>query len=67
MRRVDRRNFLTTTALFGSAMVTSAAWAQQTDPKSEPVYRISKNDSQNPALAPEANAHPLDPAFGDRS
>jgi Protein of unknown function (DUF1571) len=63
MRRVDRRNFLTTTALFGSAMVTSAAWAQQTDPKSEPVYRISKNDSQNPALAPEANAHPLDPAL----
>ncbi len=63
MRRVDRRNFLTTSALFGSAMVTSAAWAQQKDAKSEPVYRISKNDSQNPALAPEANTHPLDPAL----
>lgn len=63
MRRVDRRSFLTTTALFGSAMVSSAAWAQQTDPKSEPVYRISKNDSQNPGLIAEANAHPLDPAL----
>lgn len=63
MRRVDRRNFLTTSALFGSAIVTSSAWAQQTDSKSEPVYRLSKNDSQSPVLAPEANAHPLDPAL----
>lgn len=63
MRRVDRRNFLTTSALFGSAIFTSAAFAQQTDTKSEPVYRISKNDSKNPAIAAEANAHPLDPAL----
>ena len=61
MRRVDRRSFLTNSAFIGSALVTSAAWAQQPQTKSEPVYRISKNDSQ-PA-APEANVHPLDPAL----
>ena len=60
MRRVDRRNFLTTSAIFGSALA-STAWAQEPQTKNEPVYRISKNDSQ-PA-APDANAHPLDPAL----
>ncbi len=60
MRRVDRRNFLTASALFGSA-VASAAWGQEPQSKNEPVYRISKNDSQ--PSAPDANAHPLDPAL----
>ena len=62
MSRVDRRSFLTASAMFGSAVVvTSAAIAQQPQTKSEPVYRISKNDNQ--PVAADANAHPLDPAL----
>jgi hypothetical protein len=60
MRRLDRRNFLTTSAIVGSAMLSSAM-GQENGAKSEPVYRISKNDSE--ALRPDANAHPLDPAL----
>ncbi len=59
MRPMDRRNFFTASAIFGSALLASAR--AQDGPKSEPVYRISKND--NDTLRPDVNAHPLDPAL----
>ena len=61
MRHVDRRKFLSISALLGGSTVISAsAIAQQPEDGNvtEPVYRISKNE----ATRAEAG-HPLDPAL----
>lgn len=63
MRSFDRRRFLTTSAFIGgTAWLTGSLLADEptAGATSEPVYRISKNDSNHP---PAATAHPLDPAL----
>ncbi len=62
MRQVDRRKFLSvSTMLGGSAVLSTSLMAQspQNGNTTEPVYRISKNESSRP----DAGAHPLDPAL----
>ncbi len=63
MRQADRRRFLSASALFGgSLMVTPSLLAQQTgdDKTTEPVYRISKNETARQNVV---GNHPLDPAL----
>jgi hypothetical protein len=64
MRQLDRRNFITASAVFfgGSTCLASALRADEPSAgkTSEPVYRISKSDGAHP---PAAGAHPLDPAL----
>lgn len=61
MRQLNRRTFLSSTALLGSAAWSAPAIAQQTQSgRTEPVYRISKKDSLD---ATAAEPHPLDPAL----
>lgn len=59
MRHVDRRKFLSATALLGSSALLSSPLIGQ-EPQdgntTEPIYRISKNDTARAA-------HPLDPAL----
>jgi Protein of unknown function (DUF1571) len=57
MSFVPRRKFLTVSAAIGSAVFSSFALGQQT----EPVFRTAKVDNEAPR--PELNAHPLDPAI----
>ncbi|MEZ6136837.1 MAG: DUF1571 domain-containing protein [Pirellulaceae bacterium] len=60
MKHVDRRKFLSVSAIIGSSLVAASAVAD--DPQNglttEPVYRTSKNENTRPGPA-----HPLDPAL----
>lgn len=62
MKQANRRKFLTTSALVGGTVMlsTSAIGQEPTDGTTEPVYRISKNDS---ARADATAQHALDPAL----
>lgn len=56
MRHFDRRKFLSAAAAIGSSLFSAGLLAQD-GTVTEPVYRISKNDSSRQP------AHPLDPAL----
>lgn len=64
MRHIDRRNFLTASAIFGGSAVLGTSLLAD-DPTGaggliEPVARIAKSDVP---MAPSAAAHPLDAAL----
>lgn len=59
MRPVDRRKFLSLSALLGTSALATQALAQER-PGTEPVARISKNVSAGPRID---RGHPLDPAL----
>jgi hypothetical protein len=63
MRHIDRRKFLTHSAIFGgSALLTSSLWADEPAGSGliEPVLRVAKSDVPQPS---SAAPHPLDPAL----
>lgn len=60
MRQVHRRNFLVASTLFGGSLMLSERLTAQEGGTTEPVYRISKNETARPEAI---NGHPLDPAL----
>ncbi|QDV23808.1 DUF1571 domain-containing protein [Aureliella helgolandensis] len=64
MRPVDRRNFLSISALLGGSVLSNQLLAQEppASTPSEPVYRVSKNVELGRQQPDEAE-HPLDPAL----
>lgn len=60
MRPFNRRNFLTTSALFGGSALVAGVLRADEPATTEPVYRTAKSEASH---ATAANAHPLDPAL----
>ncbi len=60
MKNIDRRRFVSTAALTGGALFLGRTSFGQQPGTTEPVYRISKNDTSR---VEPGNAHPLDPAL----